>query len=634
MTTGRRARAERGQILVLAAFAFFAVLLVAAALAIDYGNGLLQKRRLQNVADAAALAASVELSRGGDPATAVAVARDIVVENTGGAVTLPYPAAGGLTGENITEGIEVSGGDVRVALVRRNVKTMFVGILGVNTLTVNARARATQNTTGILPITVKRYSGGQTQWQLADPDQPGSPLAVVDYLAREGHGSMSAWPEPPWPGLLSQPASQPASPANPGPVVPLVGAEALPNNGHPDFNYFVAPDVRNLTSAEPEYYNGVTATSSVQDLKKLEANYFLPAYMGYAAAPLPRVGDQLAVMRGVVTQTVVGRMKQYWPPGSQVIAMVYDGTVHSAPDFKLEVAPTGDDAAPYSYKVKLIQMSSPPLVAPEGVRFSVKGGLEDFASWRWNGVDVDPITMPVNGTDLELDLEIIPNEGKTGVRTFTVEAYHAASYTLRTAFAGMVVGSDQHGFYAHASNNSVTFLKMGQDSRDGRFKVDVNGYDYDGPRNVTVGAVEWIPTSAGSTPDPSWGIHLTANPANGVDRYNSKTLVIKVDTDADSPTGEWMLKLRLGDGSTTQDVYVVLRVLTDLTQVSNTTDYVRVLGYAKFQVCWYNGATSPDESNQTPGHDSNTVFGRAISDIVAQPSSLGTATTARLVPWR
>ena len=48
---------QHGQVLVIVAVAF-TVLLGAAAIAVDLGNGQLQKRRLQNVADAAALAAA------------------------------------------------------------------------------------------------------------------------------------------------------------------------------------------------------------------------------------------------------------------------------------------------------------------------------------------------------------------------------------------------------------------------------------------------------------------------------------------------------------------------------------------------------------------------------------------------
>src|SRR5512140_571678 len=70
---------ESGQIILVMAVVVSFVLLGVAAIAIDLGNGELQKRRLQNVADAAALAAgNVMLKPGATQAEAKSAAQTTV----------------------------------------------------------------------------------------------------------------------------------------------------------------------------------------------------------------------------------------------------------------------------------------------------------------------------------------------------------------------------------------------------------------------------------------------------------------------------------------------------------------------------------------------------------------------------
>ncbi|HEX9016297.1 MAG TPA: pilus assembly protein TadG-related protein, partial [Chloroflexota bacterium] len=285
---------EDGQILIIVATAFFFVLVGAAATTVDLGNGMVQQRRLQNVSDAAAVAAAAELSRGSSASTAISVARDVVSSNTGGAVTIPATNTGSGTG--LTAGIEVNtlsnGTEVRVAL-QRQVSTYLAGAIGVKTMNVHARSRAGTAYQGIMPVAVKRFSAGDTS--MAIDYSSNSPTAnprkgeVWDAVANVSTGMIGQWPSP----TLSQSANSdvPRSPSNTavaaaagsticdpttaGPVVPFLGRDALANvaNGN-DFHFWIAPDIRNLTSMSPTYTNGVTGDTSAQNLKNLESTYF------------------------------------------------------------------------------------------------------------------------------------------------------------------------------------------------------------------------------------------------------------------------------------------------------------------------------------------------------------------------
>ena len=155
----RESSLEQGQILVIIATALFFVMLGATAVAVDLGNSFLQKRRLQNISDSAALAAAYELSRGSTQSDARSAAEAIVASNLGTTFTFPTTNTG--SGNDLTEGIEFGLNNVRVAL-KRSVNTIFAPILGVNNLTVTARSKAQVGSSGVLPISVKRFSGGNT----------------------------------------------------------------------------------------------------------------------------------------------------------------------------------------------------------------------------------------------------------------------------------------------------------------------------------------------------------------------------------------------------------------------------------------------------------------------------------------
>jgi Flp pilus assembly protein TadG len=159
--TNQRARfGERGQTLPLICL-FMVVLLGMAGMVIDLGNGYLQRRSTQNVADAAALAGAMAIPGGSYAAAAQQNA-----------------------GENDKSGDQVSisfnGTDTVTVTVKRTVPTFLLGAFGKKSITVSATAKATVEALGqvkghISPYAVTRqaYANG-TGTNLFQENSPGA----------------------------------------------------------------------------------------------------------------------------------------------------------------------------------------------------------------------------------------------------------------------------------------------------------------------------------------------------------------------------------------------------------------------------------------------------------------------------
>ncbi len=175
--TGWR-RQEEGQVMVILALAL-AILLGFAALAIDIGMFMWEKRALQNAADAAALAGALELPP--SPTEAVEAAREYALRNGVG--------ANGWT----LESIEVTEDATSIAVVVAHPQSPFMlarvlGLLGVD---VRARAQAAvsspQRINNVMPWALKKSvydatsDGGVVilKYDARDPDQGNfGPLAI------------------------------------------------------------------------------------------------------------------------------------------------------------------------------------------------------------------------------------------------------------------------------------------------------------------------------------------------------------------------------------------------------------------------------------------------------------------------
>jgi len=162
-----------GQSLAVVAL-FIGLVFAFMGLAIDGGMVYMQRRLMQNTADAACLAAANQLALGQSDAAATTRAQAVIADNLGptgpgtGANapgTLSYSTIGdiyasdGASGANITRGIEVNGSGVRVA-IQSPATTFFLRVIGIQQYTVAARAHCgATDGGGVNPFSVTRWRG-------------------------------------------------------------------------------------------------------------------------------------------------------------------------------------------------------------------------------------------------------------------------------------------------------------------------------------------------------------------------------------------------------------------------------------------------------------------------------------------
>lgn len=149
-------KSDEGQTLVWVALTLV-VLLGAAALAIDFGNAYFAKRRMQNAADAGALAGAGELCLGKDPDDANSMAEEYAVARNGADWATPVPSGDSMTVTAIEQ--------VDYVLARVLVDPDFVMVAA------HAKAECQSPSTGIptLPLTIQhaqfnRINCGDTIW--------------------------------------------------------------------------------------------------------------------------------------------------------------------------------------------------------------------------------------------------------------------------------------------------------------------------------------------------------------------------------------------------------------------------------------------------------------------------------------
>ena len=268
--------ASGGQVLVLFALGLV-TLLGAAGIAFDAGRFLMERRSLQNAADAAALAAANSLIRGGSTADADAEARAVLAQNVAhgpNGVVAPLPPAipvytAGRAGDpaELQNGILISGGDVRVA-IQNTIPFTFGRAVGLVDSVVGARARV--NLKGnLLPIAVRRYINLPGPNAGATAPCSINPGTFIDVFASETTSCLGTDSDP---GLRSAPGdgasfdmTNPGNdPTNHGPIVEILGQGAQPN-GSSDFRGFIALDIRNFEAFGTQvYYNEVTSGTTTE----------------------------------------------------------------------------------------------------------------------------------------------------------------------------------------------------------------------------------------------------------------------------------------------------------------------------------------------------------------------------------
>lgn len=346
---------QRGQVLVIFALGLVA-LLGAAGIAFDAGRFLMERRSLQNAADAAALAAANSLIRGATNEAAEAEARAILAQNLANGpngIVAPLPPSSpvfsaGNAGDpaELVNGIVISGGDVRVA-IQNTVPFTFGRAVGMVDSVIGARARVRLQG-DLLPIAVRRYINmpGPNAGATA-PCSLGTGM-FVDVFATESTSCLGTDTDPtlravPNPGAAFNVAAPGSDPTNHGPIIEILGQGAQPNGGA-DFRGFVALDIRNFAAFNTQiYYNGVTSGTQPNTLKSMEAAWITaggyPGPMFPPATTPPDPNDQVAIMSGNTTGIAIDAMNARFRPGDEILVAVYPGQVMAIPDFTLGTPP-------------------------------------------------------------------------------------------------------------------------------------------------------------------------------------------------------------------------------------------------------------------------------------------------------
>jgi hypothetical protein len=382
-----RLRRQPGQALI-AVVIFITLLFIFVGLAIDGGMLYLERRQLQNVADAACLAAVTEFGLGNaNDADAVNAAYNYIINNIDENAKIAFDLTGRLNtsyivndngvpdGQNLTRGIEVSGTNVRVA-VSFPAYTYFMRLGGIETYDVMARAHCgSTEGGGIWPVAIVRFPGYRQNNTRVGVANTGAPLPqtygggqnppyliVKDILQRESQnagvlndGPVATsdaldcssrkrnwydWPSLGNPTSGTGPYRNPtpgcvATVDQPGIEVEMAGQNANPNVGDNSYTGPLLLDARQISFTPRLFYNGQSESTSLNAWKDTIVKYVLTQYPGPHVIP----GQQIGLVSGVNTGNVLDAIDdRYQGNGKDIVtALVYNGQVYQDPDFQIRV---------------------------------------------------------------------------------------------------------------------------------------------------------------------------------------------------------------------------------------------------------------------------------------------------------
>lgn len=636
-----RAR-DRGQVLVIFCLGIVA-LFAAAGLAFDVGRFYVERRFLQNAADAAALAGANALVRGATDASADTQVRASLTANfanppngilPGLPPTTPVYASGH-AGDPVylTNGIYISGCDVRVA-VQNSVGYTFGRVVGLTSSTIGAEARA-KCIGNLLPIAVRRFANAPGPNSGNPSSCNGNQSQFIDFFATEGTSCLgtdtdSSLRTAPSAGNDFDSSNPDSDPTSHGPVVTILGQGAQPSNGA-DFRGFVALDIRNFaTDTSQLYYNGITATTNNNTLKSFEANWIAsggyPGPMFPAATTPPDANDQVAIMSGNSTGVAIDAVGQHFSPGDEIQVAVYPGITMAIPDFTLSdpgtisLPTTGTVANAGSFK------------ASRNQAFSGTVDLSTVAD------SLDPVNPMVTGTLLggTTPITYTPNPvtpslgsgqsvsmtnmstaaAPTGIYALWIEGQAGSPY-LTTKFSpfALKIGTVDRDFTITADQSTATISS----GAAATFTLNVkrNGTAFGADVALSVDStMPWgsLPTGLGTVSFSSTSVTPTSG--NGT----NSTLTINSGTVA---PGEYTVVVRAT--GVNSDGYPVTHLLPLKLSISTAStggnqEYVDIVGFAAMRIA---------------SADSNHVDAYAITPVIADPNDerLRRGQVARLVPW-
>lgn len=669
---------EEGQSVVIVALFLFFIFMAFAALSIDGTIIYMHRRRLQNIADAATLAAAIELNQNSTEAQAYQAAMDSIASNEGliewySTSNTPNPPATNVgSDQDLVVGIEITGQcDVRVALRWNDVGTYFAQFVGRGLLQVGARARAGCNRAGGLqPIAVKRF-GDQFDWDLSpglntnnasiycdscDTQQAiqGPPPQGLgngnDFLRPESSDIITEWPGWPDSTVLYESPTPHADLASgaPGREYFFLGGGVKPNVGATSYAGLINMDIRHISAPPVEYYNGIDAGTNSNTLKDLGEYYIRRGY----CCDIPQPGDQVAVYNGNSTAFVAQAFQETYQVGDVVAVIVYNGTVFNTPNLAMVGNdPNYNNPATYPTTTTLASNAVTYTLdleaelgfqsAPGGLTLGVEG-LSGFADWSFS-----PTTSPVLGhsgiTQRTIDFTAVPTvttvgtttQVITGTRMFYLSAIDdkMGGTDIRRYWAGIVSIGEDLGGGVYRQLPSVTgypdpiilSIIKGDPATTIRLNLDAWGVTSNQSVTVTPGS---LPTGfSWGNPGPPWTktVQWDDHPGSG---FNIKLNV--ADTAVSQPT-PYAIPLTVSATGMTPQSFNLYVIVED----ANTTvqDYVEILGYAALEVTgFYNSGNLIDPTDPTPP-PANAVRGRIVSELWDDPSKMTYGMRARLIPW-
>jgi hypothetical protein len=627
-------QSEAGQAAAVVALLLFFVFLPLAALAIDGGIVFLMRRDLQNVADASALSACIDLAHGGNEATALVTATNTVATNLGtyaDYVGDSPPTSNTGTGTSLIKGIEISGVEVRVAL-QRLAPTVLTQFFGRGQTPVTAQARCGANYGGgVLPVAVQRFDGRN----------PGA--TYVDHIAAEGAPLYTTEvPVPVWHNtqydydvMVPLPLSQwTASANNPGPVFSLVGQSSETNITPSSMNGMVSLDIRNVAAGAGllEFYNGVT--SGQANAYKDVTSQYLCAH-GYPG-PFPQIGSQVAQLMGVSANFGPGTIGNcQYHVGDSVVAIVYDGYVWRTPDFQVTLAPNNSlnpngIANVYPY----------PNTPASAVQYSLTLGTAGPAAW-FNPLSFDLtffLSEPVL-PDLHILLDGNPVTPGTPYRvnnvsqstgwSKTVAIYmDSASISQTTSYLGGVSLLAESVSLGHTRGDSSQFgFQASSDfavsTDDAQAFVNQGGSQNINLNTLGVGLnCNNVPVHADIV-GGGWGTYFSSSQNTNVKVTNQPQSVNFGLTAITTGLNDTTVTVRftVGPGSCTtkqHSIDIPVAIKQPLANQATIDNFVIIQGFAVLRI---------------ESITSNDVLARAISPLLPDLSTVMVGLRPRLVPW-
>ncbi len=652
---------QEGQAAVFITILLMFALIALTALAIDGAHLYVVRRDLQNMADAACLAAAEELALGGGDESALAVARDYVIRNGGeffAAWMGPEDNVG--SGDGLIWGVQVAGDNVRVAL-QEEVLTYFTMIFNRRGAGVGARTRC--NRSGgwgpLLPIAVRRheYNPDDETLQLdlsanklADPR-----TALSCTLGLDCHYPATSDPIPlpsrygemdfyalksqyePMSGTVDAPETGNIDcdlPPQDGTYEGMcaLGVHAATNDGTENYTGWVALDIRNVVgdivppyTASPHYFNGTDGQAATN--KALSSEWFCER--GWRGEVMPMLGDQLAFLPGTSADFAPKAMLACDPPwkeGDQFIGVVYSGYVWDIPDLEMEIEPVYHEISAtiprathtITYTVTLKKPPESP-EWPAAARF-------DLDAWFTAQGEITPTIDFVPNPAVELgtgDAEksvlitvsvtdpLTPTNYVSALTVGAVETTIGLRRWASTNFAyrGDSGFEDEKDFtlYAHALE-----FKVVQGAALG-VKLPTMAFGGLKEKKVPVYVMVGGGSCSGS------GVFTAACENQSIDIPNAKDRV-DLRVQADAPLGPYPLTLEVRPGTMGvpwHDVDVVVNVQAPTG--GDPTRFVIVEGFADFEITYIDG---------------NDVVAYAIGPVVSQITSTELfGMRPSLMPW-